>query len=312
MSLAAVFFHIFLLIMSFHSFKLAPTPFESPSFESLFSPTIRETLLSSRPHNANAIRASAPQENTLGDKYRRSVTTSSKTGSSFAPLAPTSQRCTALPTPLLHARGALPCDASDRLSSGFGSGSSVFGSSSGFLNFRGHAPPTSSKPVFGSLEDDLAREKFTNRWDTWEDFTAWLKSEQEEQTIELRLSKTVTGGMSSAFKSTFYYLCSRHGTGGVKTYQKKHPEWERKVPNKRLDCSGSLRVKTYPGSRAVLGFYHAVHNHKTGNANLPYVRISAETREFIAGLLRLGVEPSHIVSGLTFSRKTVSVLTPYV
>jgi len=73
-----------------------------------------------------------------------------------------------------------------------------------------------------------------------------------------------------------------------------------------MDCPCSLRVKTYPGSSTVLGFYDAVHNHETGSANLPYVRISAEIREFIAGLLRLGVEPSHIVSELSFNREEVA------
>jgi hypothetical protein len=177
-----------------------------------------------------------------------------------------------------------------------------FGVNGGFLNFRVHAPPPSSAPVLGSLEYDSAHAKFTNRWGNWEEFSSWLKDEQEEKTVELRLSKTVHGD-NTAFKATFYYLCSRHGTGGAKTYQKKHPEWNRKVSNKRMDCPCSLRVKTYPGSSAVLGFYNEGHNHETGNANLPYVHISAETREFIAGLLRLGVEPSHIVSGLAFNRE---------
>ena len=54
--------------------------------------------------------------------------------------------------------------------------------------------------------------------------------------------------------------------------------------------------------------HDAVHNHETGNANLPYVRISTETREFIAGLLRLGVESFHIVSELAFNEIESHVL----
>jgi hypothetical protein len=75
-----------------------------------------------------------------------------------------------------------------------------------------------------------------------------------------------------------------------------------------LQCPGSLRVKSYPGSQAVLGFYDAVHNHETGKANLPYVRFSAETREFIAGLLRLHVEPPHIVRDEPFLNHDSSFL----
>ncbi|KAJ7746841.1 hypothetical protein DFH07DRAFT_691342, partial [Mycena maculata] len=46
----------------------------------------------------------------------------------------------------------------------------------------------------------------------------------------------------------------------------------------------------------VLGSYMSDHNHPTGNANLPFVQIPKETREYIAGLLRQKIDPTHILS----------------
>ena len=176
--------------MSFLSFKPAPPPFESPSFESLFPPNVRETLLTTRLlRHDNA--CSQPHTSPLG----------------LPPRDPQSN--------LAHV-------GSRTLSSGSDLGSSVFGTDIGFLNFCMHAPPPSLTPVLGSLEYGLARKKYTNWWDSWEDFAAWLKNEQVEKTVELRLSKTIYG--KPAFKVTFYYLCSRHGTGGLKAYQKQHPD----------------------------------------------------------------------------------------
>ncbi|KAJ7675545.1 hypothetical protein B0H17DRAFT_858252, partial [Mycena rosella] len=45
----------------------------------------------------------------------------------------------------------------------------------------------------------------------------------------------------------------------------------------------------------VLGNYLEEHNHELGNSNLPFTQISKETREYIAGLLRLKVSPNHIL-----------------
>jgi hypothetical protein len=50
----------------------------------------------------------------------------------------------------------------------------------------------------------------------------------------------------------------------------------------------------------VLGGYSDAHDHPIGNANLPYVQIPKDTREYIAGLLRLKITPDHIVSFLSY------------
>ncbi|KAJ7112173.1 hypothetical protein C8R44DRAFT_528104, partial [Mycena epipterygia] len=41
--------------------------------------------------------------------------------------------------------------------------------------------------------------------------------------------------------------------------------------------------------------YRAEHDHALGNANLPSTQIPKDTREYIAGLLRLKVSPDHIL-----------------
>ncbi|KAJ7161195.1 hypothetical protein C8R46DRAFT_1285283, partial [Mycena filopes] len=87
----------------------------------------------------------------------------------------------------------------------------------------------------------------------------------------------------------------RGGTGGEKIYIKRHPEWTRKCERRRTGCECTLLVKEYPGVSTVLGSYKDDHNHALGNANLRFTSISKDTREYIAGLLRLKVAPEHIV-----------------
>ncbi|KAJ7712892.1 hypothetical protein B0H16DRAFT_1211608, partial [Mycena metata] len=54
-------------------------------------------------------------------------------------------------------------------------------------------------------------------------------------------------------------------------------------------------AQCYPGASLILGNYHSEHNHPIGNPNLRFTQISKETKEYIAGLLRLKVAPDHIL-----------------
>ncbi|KAJ7017356.1 hypothetical protein C8F04DRAFT_889374, partial [Mycena alexandri] len=65
---------------------------------------------------------------------------------------------------------------------------------------------------------------------------------------------------------------------------KEFDEWFQEEQNSR-----------YPGIATVLGNYKDQHNHELGNANLRFTSISKETREYIAGLLRMKVSPDHIL-----------------
>ena len=62
---------------------------------------------------------------------------------------------------------------------------------------------------------------------------SWLKEEEETQVIELLLKeKRINDVKEKAWTVKFYYVCARQGTRGEKKYEKKHPEWGRKVPSK--------------------------------------------------------------------------------
>ncbi|KAJ7061372.1 hypothetical protein C8F01DRAFT_943216, partial [Mycena amicta] len=74
------------------------------------------------------------------------------------------------------------------------------------------------------------------------------------------------------------FVCSRGGTGGVKSYVKLHPEWTRKLPSKRTDCKCVLIVKNYPDTLTVLAKYIDEHNHAIANANLAHTHIPADAR----------------------------------
>ncbi|KAJ7322987.1 hypothetical protein DFH08DRAFT_638457, partial [Mycena albidolilacea] len=115
------------------------------------------------------------------------------------------------------------------------------------------------------------------------DFKTWLTNEQRRNTIELQLVHTVTGLPQFSCKHCF--VCSRHGTGGVKVIEKKLPERARKIPSKLTSCQCSLVVKQYPNTTKLLGKYHDEHNHPLNATNLPFTWIQKETREFIAGRL---------------------------
>lgn len=154
-----------------------------------------------------------------------------------------------------------------------------------FISFCAHADPAPRPPRIGSLEYDLQESKYTHKWDSWPDFQAWLAQEQREKGIELRRVKTYCGTL--AYDQRYRFVCSRKGTGGIKTYTKLRPDWTRKRESKRTDCQCVLIVKQYPGVSTILADYTEAHNHSLGNKNLLFTQISKETREYIAGLLRL-------------------------
>ncbi|KAK7016693.1 hypothetical protein R3P38DRAFT_3361318 [Favolaschia claudopus] len=166
-------------------------------------------------------------------------------------------------------------------------------SSDQYSVFRAFDDPAPAPLAAGSFSSDVALGTFNLRWENWHGFERWLGEEQRRKGIELSLVNTYLG--EPEFSRKLRYVCSRAGTGGIKTHVKKFPERERKIPNKRTDCKCRLIVKQYPGVSVVLGDYRDQHDHSLGNANLPFTQIPRETREYIAGLLRLKVDPDHIL-----------------
>jgi hypothetical protein len=161
----------------------------------------------------------------------------------------------------------------------------------------GSSPKSSSdtpQKLYGNFSSDSESGKYNRSWCSWEDFTSFLGQEQAANSIELRKVSSTSG--AGRYIERIEYVCARYGTGGQKSYDKKHPEWSRKVPNKSTDCPCSLKVKTYHGTGVVLGKYKSAHNHPTGVDNLRFTRISNETRDWIAGMVRMKVKSNHIVS----------------
>ena len=71
-----------------------------------------------------------------------------------------------------------------------------------------------------------------------------LVAEQEANSMEFRKTKTKAGG--TKFNHYMYFVCSRHGTGGVKKYDKKHLKWTRKISIKRTGCTSTLTCQDIP------------------------------------------------------------------
>lgn len=169
--------------------------------------------------------------------------------------------------------------------------SSSFCPNSSFHSFRiTPAPPTIS---YGNFEYDSWKGKYNMRWNSWQEFLDWLELEESSKAIELRQAEEKNG--KDKYISRFVYVCSRHGTGGVKAYMLKNPHWTWKIASKQSNCQCHLKVKTYHNTSVILTQYTHTHNHPIGNTNLPYTHISKATREWIAGRLQDRIEPKYIV-----------------
>lgn len=149
-----------------------------------------------------------------------------------------------------------------------------------------------SRYQHGDYTSNITLGRFPLQWTSAEELGIWLKKEQEQSMIELRLRTTCVNQNAT---KVYYYFCSREGTGGVRAYSKKHPERERKIHTKRLRCPCRLVVKSYPNTNVLLGQYHADHSHPIGDENARFTSLSQETRIRIAEMLRLKMSHSQIV-----------------
>ncbi|KAJ7636454.1 hypothetical protein FB45DRAFT_742753 [Roridomyces roridus] len=120
-----------------------------------------------------------------------------------------------------------------------------------------------------------------------------MSREEANKSIQFGSNGTVT--KLPQYEAKTRYVCTRGGTGGKKAYIRTAPKRARKIASKRTECGCSLTVKRYPGRTTVLGRYIEDHDHPLGRENLPYTRIPKETREFIAGMLRLKVSSEKIL-----------------
>ncbi|KAF8952886.1 hypothetical protein BDZ97DRAFT_1629145, partial [Flammula alnicola] len=130
--------------------------------------------------------------------------------------------------------------------------------------------------LYGNFLYDSESGRYDMSWHSWEEFLSFLAQEEASNSIKLRKVSSKTG--AERYLERTVYVCARYRTGGEKNYEKKHPEWSRKIPTKVTDCPCSLKVKKYHDTSVILGKYSANHNHPTGVNNLRFTRISDTTR----------------------------------
>jgi hypothetical protein len=172
-----------------------------------------------------------------------------------------------------------------------------------FSVFKFHASRPSATDC-GDYDKDLSGGVYSLTWDSLQDMMEWKKKEEAEKCIELRKKDLVVNKATGMKKwlSKHIYVCAQQGTGSKSKYDKKHPNWNRKVPSKRLEtgCKCRLVVRTYPNTDKVLGKYTGDHGHAIGMENIRFTRLSDDTRLKIADLLRMGVSSENIVC-ITYS-----------
>jgi hypothetical protein len=131
------------------------------------------------------------------------------------------------------------------------------------------------------------------KWACIADFDAWRKEEQLTKSIEFILSSTKTGKW--LWTKRWTYVCSRQMSGGQKEYEKKHPDWQRKIDSKKIGCRCQIEIKHYPHTLAILGRYAEEHSHKIQLANVAYTRLSQAARDQIKVMLKQKVDQKEIV-----------------
>ena len=145
------------------------------------------------------------------------------------------------------------------------------------------ASPEEDPPKIGSMTYNREQNSFNLEWESRDDFSNWLRLEQKEMGIELRISKVwKSQARELRYSSNETFSCMRNGTGGKKVYVKKTTR-ERKIDSKRIEgrCPCFVQIKTYPDTETILGKYNRDHSHPTGVDNLKYIRIRFNTCELI-------------------------------
>ncbi|KAJ7822646.1 hypothetical protein B0H14DRAFT_2370656 [Mycena olivaceomarginata] len=108
-----------------------------------------------------------------------------------------------------------------------------------------------NKPLFSTVADprsflaDSSGSKFSLSWDHWAGFQAWLENEEHCHCIELHHVQT-TKGMPQ-FEKKLCYVCSWHGTGDVKVYEKRFPEQGSKASTKTDQMRLCSHCQAIPG-----------------------------------------------------------------
>ena len=144
-----------------------------------------------------------------------------------------------------------------------------------------------------SISHDRVKKGFDLEWEDLDDFNAWCKAEQLDNSIEF-ISHHTTRSAGPIWRECRVYSCARGRTKGKDPYRSK-PGANRKIEKKFTDCKCKITVKLYWHVPIVLGRYDAEHNHLIHQDNLRFTRLSGEMCALVLNLLRLCVNTKEIV-----------------
>ena len=147
----------------------------------------------------------------------------------------------------------------------------------------------------GSFNWDQEKGSFNLEWASLAEFQIWCQTEARASSIELNASSSRTGGIHWTRRQC--YVCRCEDSGGGRAYEKKHPEWQCKIGNRKSGCGCHIIIKEYLHTLTVLGRYVAEHDHEIGTANIAYTRLSGAARERIKSMLSQKIDRKEIVSG---------------
>lgn len=134
---------------------------------------------------------------------------------------------------------------------------------------------------------------FPLEWSNLAAFDAWRREEQLRYSIELIASTVKRGG--PLWTEYRLYVCSHQLSGGRKQYEKKNPDWKRKIDSKKTGCRCRVTIKLYPHTDTILGHYTNTHDHEIGSGNIAYTRMTGVAREQIRSMLVQKVDHKEIV-----------------
>jgi len=165
-------------------------------------------------------------------------------------------------------------------------------SSCGNIPDNAKSPATSRR--VGSFNWDWEHGRFSHEWASLAKFETWRRVEERASSVELVASTTWPD--RKLYIRLQLFVCGCQDSGGGRTYQKKNPDRERKIPSKKTGCHCEILIKQYLHTSTVLGRYIADHDHEIGAANIAHTRLSGTTWERIKMMLVQTIDRQEIVS----------------
>ena len=161
---------------------------------------------------------------------------------------------------------------------------------------QGNALATSIK--HGSYNYDRMH-GYPLEWSNFAAFNAWHHEEELRYSIELIASTIKCGVMvkhgGPLWTEKRLYVCLHQPSGGWTEFEKKHPDWHRKIGSKKTGCRCQVVIKLYLHTNAILGNYMNTHDHEVGLENIAYMRMSHIAQEQIKSMLVQKVDRKEII-----------------